>query len=52
MRLRSFDGVPGVDRVTGTDGYVRLPRFGGAREGELYDSTKGETIHGERATSL
>ena len=32
--------------------YLRLPRFGGAREGEIYYSTKGETIHGERAPSL
>jgi hypothetical protein len=31
---------------------VRLPRFGGAREDEIYYSTKGETINGERATSL
>ena len=26
---------------------LRLPRFGGAREGEIYYSTKGETINGE-----
>jgi hypothetical protein len=29
MRLRSFDGVPGVDRVTGTDGYA----YGGMLSG-------------------
>ena len=31
---------------------VRLPRFGGAREGEIYYSTKEETINGKSMTQI